>query len=97
LERLIELWCEKGVRIDTATFEFPRDDAPLSWHLTGADKRSLDEEWARQANGPAVASIRQFLHIERLKLTDPPAYARAIACPPVASDAPVRDGMVARR
>jgi patatin-like phospholipase len=84
LERLVELWCQKGVRIDTATFEFPRDDAPLSWHLTGADKRRLDDEWARQAAGSGVAGVRDFLRIERLKTTDRAAYRKAIACPPPA-------------
>jgi hypothetical protein len=85
LERLVELWCHKGVRIDSATFEFPRDDAPLSWHLTGVDKRRLDDEWARQAGGSGVAAVRDFLRLERLKASDAAGYRHAIACPPPGS------------
>jgi hypothetical protein len=82
LARLIDLWCERGVRIETAVFEYPRTDAPLSWHLTGRDKRRLDEEWARQSTGPGVDVVRQFLRTEALKTADPARYRQALACPP---------------
>ena len=82
LARLTELWCLKGVRIDTVTFEYPLENAPLSWHLTGLDKRRLDQEWTRQSTGAGVQRLRQFLITERLKITDPAAYRKALACPP---------------
>jgi hypothetical protein len=36
-DRLMELWCEKGVA--TARFEYPLTDAPPSRHVTGRDSR----------------------------------------------------------
>jgi hypothetical protein len=82
LARVTALWCERGVRIDTVTFEFPENNGPLSWHLTGRDKDRLDAEWARQSNGDGVNRVRQFLRTEELKRTNPDAYAQALACPP---------------
>jgi len=82
LDRLSALWCERGVRIETATFEFPQDDAPLSWHLTGLDKARLDAEWNRQAAGDSVEIVRQFLRTERLKTASPAQYEARLACPP---------------
>ena len=85
LARLTDLWCEKGVRVDTVTFEYPLENAPLSWHLTGLDKRRLDEEWARQSTGPEVERLRQFLRTGRLKTTNPSVYRKVLACPPPAT------------
>ena len=79
--RLQELWCRQGVRIETAIFEFQGDRAPLSWHLTGRDKKRLDDEWAREAVGANVNIVRQFLTQEKLGVSDPAAYEKMLKCP----------------
>jgi hypothetical protein len=79
-QRLQELWCGQGGRIETAVFEFQGDRAPLSWHLTGRDKKRLDEEWAREAGGPNVNIVRQFLAQEKLSASDPAAYEKLLRC-----------------
>jgi hypothetical protein len=39
---------QHGVAVDTATFRLGRDDAPLSWHLTEANRRSIACAWNDQ-------------------------------------------------
>lgn len=73
-------WCQRGVRIDTATFEFSGDGTPLSWHLTGRERRRLDDEWGRHVTGPAVEEVRRFLAVEALRTSNPAAYDAAIRC-----------------
>jgi hypothetical protein len=79
--RLQELWCRQGVRIDTAVFEFQGNRAPLSWHLTGGDKKRLDDEWTRELSGANVNIVRQFLTQEKLSASDPAAYENVVKCP----------------
>ena len=45
LKQLQEIWFERGVPIHTVTLEFPEPDAPLSWHMTQAQKKSISEHW----------------------------------------------------
>ena len=80
-QRLQELWCKEGVRIDTAVFEFHGDRAPLSWHLTGGDKKRLDEEWTRETGGANLSAVRQFLAQEKLGVSNPAAYEKLLRCP----------------
>jgi hypothetical protein len=59
---LQEKWRTQGVRIQTTTFEFPNEDAPLSWHLTPAEQEAIGAMWSRD---PAVqesrAAVEAFL------------------------------------
>jgi hypothetical protein len=79
--RLQELWCAKGVQIDTAVFEFQGNRPPLSWHLTGLDKKRLDDQWTRESSGPNLSIVREFLAQERLRTSDPSAYQSRLKCP----------------
>jgi hypothetical protein len=81
-QRLQALWCRQGVKIETVVFEFQGDRAPLSWHLTGGDKKRLDEEWARESRGANLNLVRQFLNQEKLGASDPAAYQKLLQCPP---------------
>lgn len=78
--RLQELWCARGVQIETAVFEFQGPHAPLSWHLTGLDKKRLDEQWTRESAGPNLNIVRQFLAKEQLRASDPAAYEDVLKC-----------------
>src|SRR6185369_12678695 len=47
-DMLQKRWRERaGRRVDIqlATFEYPKYDAPLSWHLTEKQKHALDTAW----------------------------------------------------
>lgn len=49
LELLKDKW--KGdVTITRALFEHDNPEAPLSWHLTRADKEEIDEQWMAELN-----------------------------------------------
>jgi hypothetical protein len=52
----------------------------LSWHLTGLDKKSLDDEWTVKSTGPSVDDVRRFLRTEQRRTDSPAEYAAAIAC-----------------
>jgi hypothetical protein len=52
----------------------------LSWHLTGLDKKRLDEEWTVKSTGPSVDDVRRFLRTEQLKAMDTAAYDAAVGC-----------------
>ncbi|MBO0800963.1 MAG: hypothetical protein J2P31_19265, partial [Blastocatellia bacterium] len=50
LELLKRNWGEKGVSIESATFEFPKsndpaEQPPLSWHLTEKQKQAIERAW----------------------------------------------------
>lgn len=47
LAQLQDKWFEHGVPIHSVTFEFPDDNAPLSWHLTKAQKECVIDRWIR--------------------------------------------------
>ena len=75
-----KLCAVNGVRLDTATFEFSGTNAPLSWHLTGLDKKSLDDEWATTSVGPSVDRVRNFLRTEQLRTARRAEYDATIGC-----------------
>jgi hypothetical protein len=60
-------WRERAdhkVEIDLATFEYPNDDAPLSWHLTEKQKQAIETVWRDKfVNDPngELAKVKQFL------------------------------------
>jgi Patatin-like phospholipase len=51
----------KCIVVEDAEFEFPGTDAPLSWHLTEAQKRQISERWERMKNGAQWEKVRRFL------------------------------------
>ena len=68
LDLLKEKWKGEKVTIDSVQFEFPDPDAPLSWHLTGEQKRAIHLAWRDQHRkqagtkiGGARAEVCKFL------------------------------------
>jgi hypothetical protein len=66
-ELLQKRWRERAshkVEITLATFEYPNDDAPLSWHLTEKQKHAIEVAWrekyASDPNGEFV-KVKVFL------------------------------------
>jgi hypothetical protein len=57
-------WRERQVRIEAATFEYPCEDAPLSWHLSEKQQQAIKQAWLRdfaQKPGSELDRVRQFL------------------------------------
>jgi len=55
---------DRKVEIDLATFEYPNDDAPLSWHLTDKQKREIEMAWRDKfVNDPNsdLGRVKKFL------------------------------------
>ena len=52
-------WAPK-VKIDAVTFEFPKSDAPLSWHLTPREVEDVRVAWEKHMTGPRLR-VKQFL------------------------------------
>jgi hypothetical protein len=62
LKQLQEIWFERGVPVHTVTLEFPEPDAPLSWHMTQAQKKAISDHWqASQAVQHSAQQVVQFL------------------------------------
>jgi hypothetical protein len=66
-ELLQKHWRNRGDRkvdIELATFEYPNDDAPLSWHLTERQKQAVEKAWKEKyvydPNGD-FAKVKRFL------------------------------------
>jgi hypothetical protein len=80
--RLQRLWRERGVEIDNVVFRFCGAHPPLSWHLTGKDKRRIDEEWQRHRDGPTMKAVHAFLTGARIESGDPdqPFDAPMVSC-----------------
>lgn len=55
---------DRKVEIDLATFEYPNDDAPLSWHLTDKQKQEIEKAWRDKfVNDPNsdLSKVKMFL------------------------------------
>ncbi len=55
---------EGKVEIKLATFEYPNDDAPLSWHLTEKQKRAVESAWNEKYASKAdsdFGEVKKFL------------------------------------
>jgi len=80
--RLQRLWKERGVEIDNIVFGFCGEHPPLSWHLTGKDKRMIEDEWQKHRNGPTMAAVKAFLSGGRIASDnrDRPFDAPMVAC-----------------
>ena len=52
----------KGTRIDSAVFEFPSEDVPLSWHLTRQQKENIETAWQEELKrGRGWDKVKDFL------------------------------------
>ena len=66
-ELLQKRWRERAGRrmeIELATFEYPNDDAPLSWHLTEKQKQAIENAWRdKYVNDPNsdLTKVKRFL------------------------------------
>jgi hypothetical protein len=69
LDLLKRSWSDKGISIESATFEFPRsddpdDEPPLSWHLTEKQKLAIQHAWQIEfLDNPQseITKVKQFL------------------------------------
>jgi hypothetical protein len=57
---LKDYWLQRGVCVASIQAPFGGAEAPLSWHLTAAEKRAVDDEWNRTSVG-IVEAVRKFL------------------------------------
>lgn len=63
LELLQRTWAQRGVTIDSVTFEFPCPNAPLSWHLVRDEQKRIRAAWAENAKVKENRQrVREFLH-----------------------------------
>jgi hypothetical protein len=61
LSLLQQKWAAAGVPIHTVVFEFPKADAPLSWHLTREEIEAIGTAWNSQRQGQNINLVHQFL------------------------------------
>jgi hypothetical protein len=65
LKLLQQKWFGVGMPVHTVTLEFPGEDAPLSWHMTEAQKKSISQHWnTSDAIQRASQQVVQFLQGE---------------------------------
>jgi hypothetical protein len=70
-ERLQKLWKEQHLEIDNVIFRFCGEHPPLSWHLTGLEKRAIESEWNKHVvDGRGLRAIQDFLLGQPLKGVD---------------------------
>jgi len=50
-----------NIEIKNAVFEYPPEDAPLSWHLSPNDQKKIENIWESPDTASARAAVRQFL------------------------------------
>jgi hypothetical protein len=50
-----------GIDIEDAVFEYPPQDAPLSWHLSPRDKKEIEEKWESPETKQEKEKVHQFL------------------------------------
>jgi Patatin-like phospholipase len=58
---LQDKWSGLGVPVHSVTFEFPKNDTPLSWHLTAQEVTSIKSEWDDAAMKPQKKRVKKFL------------------------------------
>ncbi|MGA2591341.1 MAG: patatin-like phospholipase family protein [Bryobacteraceae bacterium] len=61
LEFLQGKWAAAGVDIQSVTFEFPGEHAPLSWHLTPEEKDAICKAWSSEDMGVWRRKVKAFL------------------------------------
>src|SRR5258708_8585270 len=57
---LQDKWAAAGVAIHSVPFEFPGEDAPLSWHLTPEEINAIRNAWCHRMN-VYRKQVREFL------------------------------------
>jgi len=60
LRLLKDYWLQRGVCVVSIDAPYGGSEAPLSWHLTAAEKRAVDLEWAA-TSVRIVEAVRKFL------------------------------------
>ena len=50
-----------GVEVQSAVFQFPGENPPLSWHLTENQKEEIAREWETMKDGAGWTTVRNFL------------------------------------
>jgi hypothetical protein len=50
-----------NIDIEDVVFEYPPEQAPLSWHLSPNDKNQIDAIWKSPATEPQKQKVREFL------------------------------------
>jgi len=85
-DRLQDLWKERHVEIDNVIFRFCGEHPPLSWHLTGREKKAIETEWQAHTadQRPELRAVQAFLRGQPLPATtgDKPYQVPLTACPP---------------
>ncbi|MGA9887456.1 MAG: patatin-like phospholipase family protein [Candidatus Acidiferrales bacterium] len=57
------------IDIEDAVFEYPPEDAPLSWHLSPNDKKEIEQNWTSPAIEQEKQKVREFLAAPPLPAT----------------------------
>jgi hypothetical protein len=51
IEMFRQRWAKDGIHIRPATFEFPGNDAPLSWKMNAEQIQAIGNEWEKRISG----------------------------------------------
>jgi hypothetical protein len=73
-EILRRLGAACNIEIKNAVFEYPPEDAPLSWHFSPNDGKQIETIWASAATASSREDVRNFL------AAPPPATVSSAAC-----------------
>jgi hypothetical protein len=73
-EILRRLGAACNIEIKNAVFEYPPEDAPLSWHLSPNEGKQIETIWASAATASSREGVRNFL------AAPPPATVQSAAC-----------------
>lgn len=62
---LQQVWQQRGVQIESAVFQYPGANTPLSWHLTAEQQQDIERYWAAELAGCQQqqnwTKVKQFL------------------------------------
>jgi hypothetical protein len=61
-----------NIDIEDAVFEYPPENAPLSWHLSPNDKKQIETIWASAATEEQKQTVRAFLEAPATPLATAP-------------------------
>jgi Patatin-like phospholipase len=65
-----------NVDIGDAVFEYPPENAPLSWHLSPNDKKEIETIWRSDTTGRSKETVRTFLNAPPPQAGSTPAVCR---------------------
>ncbi len=75
IDNFVALWSARGVKIRLATFEFPGNNAPLSWQMNEAQTEAIKSQWTTKIKGPNNEDWQQvncFFHPSEPECVDKP-------------------------